>query len=241
MPLRIKRINQLTEGQRPERSRQRRHLVRLLPCEGEQQVRRHLGARLRRLPVPERPACQRDLVPRPHARHDRGQLPPAGLQRLAPQWHSRAIVIGTLFGVLYAYQVRVSSVALHSLKAAYARIPAAIDETARTLGVSRWRLLTRLHAPLLKRAALAALLLVFVDVMVAGLHRVATHVVLSPLRQMSAVGMFTHAPLHAGARWHRAGGTVERAQRHHAVAHAPVLGPSSPPTYSPLSSRAASR
>ena len=67
--------------------------------------------------------------------------------------------------MLYAYQVRFSLVALHSLKAAYARIPAAIDETARTLGVSRWRLLTRLHAPLLKRAALAALLLVFVDVM----------------------------------------------------------------------------
>ena len=62
---------------------------------------------------------------------------------MAPQWHSRAIVTGTLFGVLYTYQVRVSSVALHSLKAAYARIPAAIDETARTLGVSRWRLLTR--------------------------------------------------------------------------------------------------
>ena len=92
-------------------------------------------------------------------------LPLAGLQRWAPQWHISAIVTGTLFGVLYAYQVRFSSVALQSLEAGYARIPAAIDETARMLGVSRWRLLTQLHAPLLKRAALAALLLVFVDVM----------------------------------------------------------------------------
>jgi len=58
-------------------------------------------------------------------------LPLAGLQRWAPQWHISAIVTGTLFGVLYAYQVRFSSVALQSLEAGYARIPAAIDETAR--------------------------------------------------------------------------------------------------------------
>ena len=92
-------------------------------------------------------------------------LPLGWLQDAAPQWRSSALVTGTLFGVLYAYQVRFSAVALQSVEAGYARIPLAIDETARMLGVSRWRLLSRLHAPLLRRASLAALLLVFVDVM----------------------------------------------------------------------------
>ena len=72
---------------------------------------------------------------------------------------------GTLAGLMYAYLVRFSSVALQSVEAGYTRVPASVDETARMLGVSKRRLFTRLHAPLLKRASLAALLLVFVDVM----------------------------------------------------------------------------
>ncbi len=92
-------------------------------------------------------------------------IPLAWLQQRFPQAGASAIVTGTLFGVLYAYQVRFSSVALQSLEAGYARVPASVDETARMLGVSRWRLLVQLHAPLLRRATLAALLLVFVDVM----------------------------------------------------------------------------
>jgi iron(III) transport system permease protein len=92
-------------------------------------------------------------------------LPLGWLQQHLPQVGSTALVTGTLFGVLYAYQVRFTSVALQSLESGYSRISVSIDETGRMLGVSRWRLLTRLHAPLLRRAALAALLLVFVDVM----------------------------------------------------------------------------
>ncbi|MFZ2652504.1 MAG: iron ABC transporter permease [Burkholderiaceae bacterium] len=92
-------------------------------------------------------------------------VPLSWAQHRWPQWGASALVTGTLFGVLYAYQVRFSSVALQSLEAGYARIPPSVDETARMLGVSRWRMLVRLHAPLLRRATLAALLLVFVDVM----------------------------------------------------------------------------
>jgi iron(III) transport system permease protein len=40
-----------------------------------------------------------------------------------------------------------------------------VDETARMLGAGRSRVLARLHLPLLRRSALAAALLVFVDVM----------------------------------------------------------------------------
>ena len=66
---------------------------------------------------------------------------------------------------MVAYLVRFSAVSLQSIEAGYARVPASVDETARMLGVSRRRLSLELHAPLLKRSALAAALLVFVDVM----------------------------------------------------------------------------
>jgi iron(III) transport system permease protein len=92
-------------------------------------------------------------------------LPVGWLQARFPNAGASALMTGTLFGVMYAYLVRFSSVALQSVEAGYTRVPASIDETARMLGASRRRLFTHLHAPLLKRASLAALLLVFVDVM----------------------------------------------------------------------------
>ncbi len=92
-------------------------------------------------------------------------LPVGWLQERFPQGGTTALVTGTLFGLMYAYLVRFSAVALQSVEAGYARLPLSIDETARLLGASRGRLFAELHAPLLRRAAMAALLLVFVDVM----------------------------------------------------------------------------
>ncbi|MCW7541510.1 iron ABC transporter permease [Aquabacterium sp. A7-Y] len=95
-----------------------------------------------------------------------GILLPAGwLQALWPQSGAAALVTGTVFGLMYAYLVRFSAVALQSVEAGYARIPPSLDESARMLGSSRWRLLLGVHLPLLRRSALAAGLLVFVDVM----------------------------------------------------------------------------
>jgi iron(III) transport system permease protein len=56
-------------------------------------------------------------------------------------------------------------VALQSVESGYTRGPLAIDETARMLGSGAARVFFRLHLPLLHRSALAAALLVFVDVM----------------------------------------------------------------------------
>ena len=92
-------------------------------------------------------------------------LPVGWLQERFPQLGSAALVTGTLFGLMYAYLVRFSAVALQSVEAGYARVPPSIDETAHLLGASRRRLFVELHAPLLRRAGLAAMLLVFVDVM----------------------------------------------------------------------------
>jgi len=92
-------------------------------------------------------------------------LPMGWLQARWPEAALPSLVTGTLLGLLYAYLLRFSSVALQSVEAGYARLPASIDETARLLGSGRSRLFLELHLPLLRRSALAAGLLVFVDVM----------------------------------------------------------------------------
>lgn len=95
-----------------------------------------------------------------------GILWPVGwLQAHWPQLGASTLVTGTLFGVMYAYLVRFGAVAQQSVEAGYARLSPSLDETARMLGSSRTRLFWAVHAPLLKRASLSALLLVFVDVM----------------------------------------------------------------------------
>ena len=95
-----------------------------------------------------------------------GVLAPVGLiQATWPGAPATALVTGTVFGVMAAYLSRFSAVALQSVQAGYARISPNVDETARLLGAGRWRVFGRLHLPLLRRSALAAGLLVFVDVM----------------------------------------------------------------------------
>jgi iron(III) transport system permease protein len=76
-----------------------------------------------------------------------------------------ALFTGTVLGVLYAYLVRFTAVAMQSLEAGYARVPTSVDETARMLGAGQGRIFLRLHLPLLRQPLLAAALLVFVDVM----------------------------------------------------------------------------
>jgi iron(III) transport system permease protein len=92
-------------------------------------------------------------------------LPVGWLQAQFPQAGVAALATGTVFGLMYAYLVRFSAVALQSVEAGYARVPVSIDETARMLGGGAVRVFFRLHLPLLQRSALAAALLVFVDVM----------------------------------------------------------------------------
>ena len=92
-------------------------------------------------------------------------LPVGWLQQRWPDLPIGATFTGTLLGVMYAYLARFSAVALQSVEAGYARVPLSVDETARMLGARSWRLFVQLHLPLLRRSALAAALLVFVDVM----------------------------------------------------------------------------
>jgi iron(III) transport system permease protein len=92
-------------------------------------------------------------------------LPVVWMQQAWPQSSAGAWITATSLGLIWAYLVRFCAVALQSVQSGYARIPISLDDSSRMLGVTGWGLLRQVHAPLLKRTTLAALLLVFVDVM----------------------------------------------------------------------------
>ena len=92
-------------------------------------------------------------------------LPVTWIQKQWPETHVGFWITASILGLVWAYLVRFSSVALQSIQSGYARIPHSLDDSARTLGVTGLALLSRVHAPLLKRSVFAAALLVFVDVM----------------------------------------------------------------------------
>jgi iron(III) transport system permease protein len=71
----------------------------------------------------------------------------------------------TVLGLVWAYLVRFVAVALQSVHSGYTRVAPSLDDSARMLGVSGWRLVWQVHAPLLRKPVAAALLLVLVDVM----------------------------------------------------------------------------
>ena len=92
-------------------------------------------------------------------------LPLAWIQEWQPQWQVGYFVTATAFGIVWAYLVRFSAVALQSIQSGYSRIPVSLDESARMLGAGNTALIARVHWPLLRRSVAAAALLVFVDVM----------------------------------------------------------------------------
>ena len=92
-------------------------------------------------------------------------LPLGWLQSTWPQSGAGYWLTATVLGLVWAYLVRFVAVALQSVGSGYARIPGTLDESSRLLGVSGLRLVTTVHAPLLRKPVAAALLLVLVDVM----------------------------------------------------------------------------
>lgn len=91
-------------------------------------------------------------------------LPVAWLQSLWPGAGLGVLLTASSLGVIYAYLVRFTAVAVQSVESGYTRIPASLDEAARTLGSSRAVMAWRVHMPLLWRSLAVAALMVFVDV-----------------------------------------------------------------------------
>lgn len=92
-------------------------------------------------------------------------LPVAWIQKKWPDTPIGFWMTATVLGLILAYLVRFCAVAIQSIQSGYTSIPKTLDDSSRMLGISGVQLLTRVHTPLLKRSILAAILLVFVDVM----------------------------------------------------------------------------
>ena len=92
-------------------------------------------------------------------------LPVGWLQSAWPESGVGFWITGTALGIVWAYLVRFTAVALQSVQSGYTRVPTSLDDSARMLGATGFALAWRVHAPLLKRSVIAGALLVFVDVM----------------------------------------------------------------------------
>ena len=75
------------------------------------------------------------------------------------------LLTGGVAALVYAYLVRFFAVSLQAVDAGLSKITPNMDCAARSLGLGPAATLVRVHAPMLWRSALAAGLLVFVDVM----------------------------------------------------------------------------
>jgi iron(III) transport system permease protein len=72
---------------------------------------------------------------------------------------------GTVLALLLGYVARFLAVAYGPVQGGFARIRPALEEAARSLGLTAREIFARLHLPLLGAGVGTALLLVFVDVM----------------------------------------------------------------------------
>ncbi|MCH9818955.1 MAG: ABC transporter permease subunit, partial [Betaproteobacteria bacterium] len=74
-------------------------------------------------------------------------------------------VTGTSLGLIWAYLVRFTSVAMQTVDSGYTRLSYRLDETSQTLGVHGASMFRRVHMPLLRKSTYVAALLVLVDVL----------------------------------------------------------------------------
>jgi iron(III) transport system permease protein len=73
------------------------------------------------------------------------------------------LATGSLIGVVYAYIVRFLALGYQSIDASFVRVSPSMTASALSLGASPVRLLGRVHAPLVRTGAVAALVLVAID------------------------------------------------------------------------------
>lgn len=75
------------------------------------------------------------------------------------------LLTGSITALIYAYLVRFLAVAFQTVEAGLTRITPAMDDAARSLGLTPARTLARVHIPIMWASIATAGLLVFVDVM----------------------------------------------------------------------------
>ena len=99
-------------------------------------------------------------------------IPFAWLDNSLDQWlrehfnvSSGLLLSGTLVALIFAYTVRFLSVSLQTVDAGLQKIKPSMDDSARSLGLKPFGVLTKIHMPMMRGTLLTALLLVFVDVL----------------------------------------------------------------------------
>ena len=75
------------------------------------------------------------------------------------------LLSGSIAVLLVAYMVRFSTISIGAVESGLGRITPSVEMAARTLGHTPLQTLARVHLPLMRRAVLAAAILVFVDTM----------------------------------------------------------------------------
>ncbi|WP_047459065.1 ABC transporter permease [Vibrio fluvialis] len=82
------------------------------------------------------------------------------------QWGRPGLIFsGTMFAIIFALIVRFSAVAIGSIESSLNKISPSLDMAARTMGCQANAMLWRIHLPLVRRGALIAGLLVFIESM----------------------------------------------------------------------------
>jgi iron(III) transport system permease protein len=75
------------------------------------------------------------------------------------------LLTGSIAALVYAYLVRFLAVAFQTVEAGLTRVTPAMDDAARSLGLSPARTLARVHIPIILGSVATAALLIFIDVM----------------------------------------------------------------------------
>jgi len=75
------------------------------------------------------------------------------------------VLTGTILALSYAYVVRFMAVGFNSVDASIEKVRPNMEGAARTMGAGNWRVLRRIHFPLVRMGMVAGAILVFVDVM----------------------------------------------------------------------------
>ncbi len=75
------------------------------------------------------------------------------------------ILQGTVLIMVVGYMIRFMSVGFGSISSSMNRITPSMDEAAKSMGTSRFKILSKIHFPLIKSGVVTGLILVFVEVM----------------------------------------------------------------------------
>lgn len=84
----------------------------------------------------------------------------------AMEWGRPGLIFsGSMFAIIFAMVVRFSAVAIGSIESSLGKISPSLDMASRTMGCNSNQMLWRVHFPLVRRGALVAGLLVFIESM----------------------------------------------------------------------------